>query len=195
MRTGCYPGSFNPPTVAHLAVASAARRACGLDRIDLVVSRVALGKESVAVPALADRLAVLGALVARVDWLGLVVSDSQLLVDLAAGYDVLVLGADKWEQVRDPVFYGGSEARRDAAVASLPPLAVAPRGPGGCLPEALPAGSVVLEVAGELGGVSSTGVRAGGRTEWMVPEAASFDRLSGAWSDPERYAAWVATAS
>ena len=192
MRVGCYPGSFNPPTVAHLAVASAARAACGLDRVDLVVSTVALGKASVVVPSFSDRLAVLGEVVAaRSDWLGLVVSDAQLLVDLSVGYDVLVVGADKWAQVLDPSFYGGSVARRDAAVGALPPVvAVAPRGSeGGGVPAGLPAGAVVLDVPPAASGVSSTGVRVDGRAEWMVPEAAAFDRLTGAWTDPARYAA------
>ncbi len=44
MRRGAYPGSFNPPTVAHLAIADAARRRLGLDRVDLIISRDALGK-------------------------------------------------------------------------------------------------------------------------------------------------------
>lgn len=188
-RVGCYPGSFNPPTVAHLAIASAAREACGLDRVDLVVSRVALAKESVVVPAFEHRLDVLRAVVAtRASWLGLVVSDAQLLVDLSAGYDVLVLGADKWAQVLDPAFYGGSPARRDEAVAALPALAVAPR-PGGA---PLPVGATVLRVPDEHGEVSSTGVREARRVEWMVDEAAAFDAQTGAWTDPARYEAWRA---
>src|SRR5204863_4471919 len=43
--TGVYPGSFDPLTVAHLAIAEAAARAARLDRIDLALSNVALGKE------------------------------------------------------------------------------------------------------------------------------------------------------
>jgi hypothetical protein len=39
--------------------------------------------------------------------------------------------------------------------------------------------------------VSATSVRAG-RREWMVPEAAAFDERTGAWSDPGRYARWIA---
>ena len=184
---GCYPGSFNPPTVAHLAVAEAAVAACGLARVDLVVSRVALGKDVVTVPSFTDRVGVLSSVVAaRASWLGLVVSDAQLLVDLAAGYDVLVLGSDKWPQVVDPTFYGGSAARRDAAVAALPPLAVAVR-PGFEAPADLPASAVVFELPDEVGPASSTGVRVDGRVEWMVEEAAAFDRSTGAWTDPGRY--------
>ena len=189
-RVGCYPGSFNPPTVAHLAVASAAVGTCELDRVDLVVSRVALAKESVDTPAFSDRVAVLEAMVASRPWLGVVVTEAQLLVDVAAGYDVLVLGADKWAQVLDASFYGGSAASRDAAVDALPPLAVAPRGG---VPDGLPASAVVLDVGAAVGAVSSTAVRVDGRVEWMVEEAASFDALSGAWTDPSRYATWVRT--
>ena len=176
MAVGCYPGSFNPPTVAHLAVAEAALRSCHLERVDLVVSRVALGKEDVVVPPFDERVRVLRQVVAnRAAWLGLVVSDHQLLVDVAAGYDVLVLGADKWHQVLDPRFYGGSATARDAAVAALPHVAVAPR--PGHDHVAAPVGATVLEVDERVRDASSTAVRAG-RTEWMVDEAAA----SGLWS-------------
>jgi hypothetical protein len=175
VRTGCYPGSFNPPTLAHLAIAAQARRAGALDRLDLVVSRVALAKEHVVVPAFDDRIAVLReVVVARSAWLGLVVTDHQLLVDVARGYDLLVLGADKWAQVLDPSFYGGSEAARDAAVAALPPVAVAPR-PGHEHVD-VPAGALVLDLPADLRPASSTAVRQG-RHEWMAPEAAA----SGLW--------------
>ena len=78
-RIGCYPGSFNPPTVAHLAVAEAALDVGNLDRIDLVVSRVALGKEGRALPTLDDRLSVLRDVAATRPWLGVVVSHHQLI--------------------------------------------------------------------------------------------------------------------
>ena len=38
--------------------------------------------------------------------------------------------------------------------------------------------------------VSSTGARSG-RREWMAPEALAFDDQSGAWTDPNRYDAWL----
>lgn len=178
MRRGCFPGSFNPPTRAHLAIAEAARLACALDRVDLVVSRVALGKESVVTPPFAERVTVLRSMVAaRSPRLGLVVTDAQLLVDLAAGYDVLVLGADKWDQVLDPTFYGGSIEARDAAVAALPPVAVVPR--PGHEHVAPPAGAIELQLPPDLRAVSSTAARAG-RTEWMADEAAA----SGLWPSP-----------
>lgn len=172
---GCFPGSFNPPTLAHLAIARSAVEACGLSRVDLVVSRVALAKEHVVHPPFEDRVAVLRDVVAaRSGWLGLVVSDAQLLVDLSAGYDVLVLGADKWDQVLDVRFYGGSVSARDAALAVLPPVAVVPR--PGHEHVAPPAGAVLLQLPAPLAAASSTAARAD-RPDWMAPEAAA----SGLW--------------
>lgn len=184
-RIGAYPGSFNPLTVAHLAIAEAARDQCHLDRVDLVVSRVALAKEHVRLPTLEHRLAVLERAAAVRPWLGLVVSDAQLVADLAEGYDVVVLGADKWAQVRDARFYGGSPSRRDQVLARLPPVAVVPRPPQSVAEP----GTLMLVVEGTMG-VSSTGARSG-RTAWMATEAAAFDAESGAWTDPGRYRHWL----
>jgi hypothetical protein len=179
-RVGCYPGSFNPPTIAHLAIAEAAYRQCGLDRLDLVVSRVALGKEAPSGPRFEDRIAVLETIARSRSWLGVRVSDAQLLVDLAAGYDVLVLGADKWAQVVDPEWYGGSIEARDEALARLPEVVVAPRPPW-----PVPAGRGLLLDDVHLA-VSATGARTV-EPGWMAAEAAAFDARSGAWTDPERY--------
>ena len=180
MAIAAYPGSFNPPTVAHLAIARAVYDRYGLERVDLVVSRVALGKEDVTVPRFADRIAVLEAMVATRPWLGLSVTDGRLIADMVSGYDRVVLGADKWAQVRDPAWYGGSEGERDAAVARLPPVVVVPR-PDYPYPD-----TEVLAIGGDLAGVSSTAARAGS-VEWMAPEAAALDSRTGAWTDPERY--------
>jgi hypothetical protein len=185
---GVYPGSFNPPTIAHLAIARAARDLAGLSRIDLAVSRVALGKPEPDQPTFADRVTILRAVVDARPWLGLVIADAQLIADIAIGYDAVVLGADKWAQVIDPVWYGGSETARDAAVAGLPRVLVAPRAP--LFP--LAGQSVeVLDVTDHHAAVSSTGARSCHR-EWMAPEAAAFDTETGAWTDPERYARGLA---
>ena len=181
-RRAAFPGSFNPLTVGHLAVAEAARAQCALDMVDLIVSRVALAKEDVQWPRIDDRVAVLRAAAAPRPWLGVVVTDHQLIAEVAEGYDVVVMGADKWAQILDPAFYSGSIEARDAAVARLPTVAIAPRPPFD-----VPGGVVVLDVSHDA---SSTAVR-DGRTDWMAPEAAEFDRVSGAWSDPERYDAWL----
>jgi hypothetical protein len=173
-RVGCYPGSFNPPTVAHLAVAEAAVRQAGLDRVDLVLSRVALGKETVIAPTVDERRAVLEAVAATRPWLGVAVTAERLIADVAAGYDAVVMGTDKWMQVLDPAWYGGSVAARDAALARLPRVLVAPRS------GARPAGVELLALAEEHDGVSASAVRAGHdhARGWLLPEAAA----SGLWS-------------
>ncbi|MYB08403.1 MAG: hypothetical protein F4Y28_00310 [Acidimicrobiia bacterium] len=180
-RFGVYPGSFNPPTIGHVAIAQAARDQRGLFRVDLVVSRVALGKDLTDWPAFEDRVTVLEASVADIDGLEVVVTDHQLLVDIAQGYDVVIMGADKWAQVQDPAFYGNSVEARDQAVNSLSQLelAIAPRPPFD-----VPADSQ-LNTGPEIVPVSSTGVRQG-RLEWMTAAARAFDDATGAWSDPDR---------
>ncbi len=175
-RVGCYPGSFNPPTVAHLAVAEAALRQGGLDRVDLVISRLALGKEELAMPTVEQRAAVLDAVAASRPWLGVVVSDARLIVDATPGYDAVVMGADKWGQVNDPAWYGGSVEARDAAVARLPRVLVAPRA------GEHPGDVELLDLPTDLHHVSATAVRAGHdeARRWLLPEAAA----SGLWVSP-----------
>ncbi len=158
---GCYPGSFNPATIAHVAVAEAAWQQCQLERVDLVLSRVALGKEATDGPSVDDRADALRQLLANRPWIGVVVTDSQLLVEVAHGYDILVMGADKWAQITQDRWYL-SAAQRDAALAGLPPIAMAPRPP-----HIIPAHAVELEISRQLWGVSSTGVRSG-RNEWKA---------------------------
>jgi hypothetical protein len=187
VRVAAYPGTFDPPTVAHLAIAEAALHQGGLDAVELVVSLEPLGKAP-AVPTLADRLAVLSDVCASRPWLSVAVSDARLIVDVCAGYDCVVMGADKWLQVVDPAWYDGSVTARDAAVASLPPVLLAVRD-GSDLGSPLPDGVSLLSVPSTHGPVSSSLVRAGGRGQWMLPEAAAFDASTGAWTDPSRYLA------
>jgi nicotinate-nucleotide adenylyltransferase len=186
-RVGVYPGSFNPPTVAHLAIAEAAVSAGRLDRVDLVVSRQPLGKDPVTVPSLDDRMALLGRMAARHPHLGVVLSPARLLVDIAEGADAVVLGADKWAQVVDPSWYDDDPGARDAAVARLPLVLVAPRPPVP-LPAPVPDRIVILDLPPQHLEVSSTAARAG-RREWMAEEAAAFDAETGAWSRPADYRA------
>lgn len=162
-RTGAYPGTFNPPTVAHLAIAEAARAACRLDRVDLVLSLDPIGKAGVR-PTVEERAEVLRSVAGTRPWLGVAVTEHRLLADIAEGYDVLVLGADKWAQVLDVAYYDGPE-HRDECLARLPHLAVAPR-VGGPLPE----GCTVLAV--DAHHVSSSAARAGA-VELMLAEAVS----------------------
>ncbi len=177
MRVGAYPGTFNPPTIAHLAIAEAARRHGALDRLDLVVSTVPLGKVPGG-PPIEVRVAVLEAVSAARPWLGVRVTDRQLISEVAAGYDAVVVGVDKWEQIVDPAWYGGSVLARDEAVARLPRVLMVARPPNP-LPD-LPPGSLLLAIGAEYDGVSSSAARAG-RRDFMVAEAAAHDDLTGAW--------------
>lgn len=169
---GAYPGSFDPPTVAHLAVACAAVAHAGLDRLDLVLSRTALGKQDRSACPVEDRLTVLQSVAATRPWLGVRVTDHQLLADIADGYDVVVMGADKWAQVLDPAWYSSSAAR-DEAVARLPRVLVAPRAGD------RPSGVELLTLPEHLTDVSSSAVRAG-RRSWLLPEAEALAASIGA---------------
>lgn len=195
MLIAAYPGSFDPPTVAHLAVAEAARDQLPVDRVDLVISIDPLGKDPDRQVRVADRLAVITAMVEARPWLGVATSEHRLIVDVAAGYDAVVMGADKWAQVLDPAWYGHSTDARDRALAALPKVGVAPRGgdphAGGAvvgIPHSLQV--IELDLHPSHRSVSATSVRSG-RHEWMVREAAAFAASSGAWADPDRYARWV----
>jgi hypothetical protein len=186
MRVGAYPGTFDPPTVAHLAIAEAAWRQGGLDQVELVLSRSPLGKDP-AVPSFEDRVHVLEMVAASRPWLGVAVTDKRLIADVAAGYDAVIMGTDKWMQVCDPAWYGGSPEARDAAVAGLPRLLIVDR-PGLHSVPARPDRAFPLIVDEGYAEVSSSQARAG-RRDWMAPEAAAFDEATGAWSEPDRYQA------
>jgi Cytidylyltransferase-like len=189
LRVGAYPGTFDPPTVAHLAIAEGAIAQGRLDRIDLIVSTLPLGKEPT-IPTLADRIEVLEKVASTRPWLGVTVTDLRLIADIAVGYDSVVVGADKWLQMIDPAWYD-TVGKRDAAIEALPAVLVVPRPPTEIPPlppvgPGPPAGIAVLDLGDAHALVSSTAVRAG-RLEWMLEEAAAFDAATGAWTDRDRY--------
>jgi len=155
MIRGVYPGSFDPLTVAHLAIAEAAQRAADLDRIDLTLSRVALGKEDRAHSSVEARATAIRRAARTRPWLAVTITDAQLIAEIATGYDVVVMGADKWAQVRDPAWYGDDAHARDRALAALPRVLVAPR-PGFDV-----VGAEVLDIDPEHAHVSSTRARSG----------------------------------
>jgi hypothetical protein len=164
VRRGVFPGSFDPLTTAHLAIADAAVDALGLHELHLVLSRVALVKEHGGHASIEQRLEAIEAARRARPFLRGAVTDAQLIADIAAGFDACVVGADKWHQLHDVTFYGESVAARDAALARLPLLAVAPR--SGVEPPASEE-VVVLDIDPAFHVISSTGVRAG-REEWRA---------------------------
>ena len=174
-RAGVYPGSFDPPTIAHLAIAVMARRAAELDRVDLVVSRQALAKESADNAPFDLRLQVIEASIAHASWMRVVVTDDQLIADIAEGYDAVILGSDKWAQVVDPSFYD-DEAARDAALARLPQV-VGPNRPD---TPPLPESAMLLELPARLQTVSSSAARTT-NSEWMTPPARKTAEAQSIW--------------
>lgn len=175
-RVGVYPGSFDPPTIAHLGIAVMARRSANLDRVDLAVSRSALGKPDANHVDFDLRVQVIEASIAHADWMQVVVTDDQLVADIADGYDVVILGGDKWAQIIDPVFYDNDTDARDAAVARLPHV-VGPDRPGS---PPLPDTATRLELPARLQAVSSTKARTT-NPEFMTPPARKTAAAQGLW--------------
>jgi hypothetical protein len=148
------------------------------------ISWTALAKETVDHPVFEHRLEVLHQVAADVPWLEIVVTEAQLLVEIAEGFDLVIMGADKWMQINEAHWYGSEDAR-DAAIAALPDLAIAPRPPHDVPPELL------LHTEELHHDVSSSKARAG-ELDLMLPPARSFAERSGAWLDPVSYDRWVA---
>ncbi|MGZ0228835.1 MAG: hypothetical protein ACKVKO_02570 [Acidimicrobiales bacterium] len=166
LRRGVYPGSFNPPTIAHMAIAEAAREQRSLDQIVFAISSVALAKPTSGVPDVDVRARWVRDAVAHWPWAKVEIVAAQLLVDIAAGFDVVIMGEDKWEQINDPQFYGHSDSGRDAALARLPELAIAPRRNHAEDQSTLP-DRTAIQVDSWTADVSSTAVRQGS-FEWRA---------------------------
>jgi hypothetical protein len=174
-RVGVYPGSFDPPTIAHVHVAERAISRLGLARVDFTISTTTLGKDDSRLSPIEDRVAELVAISEGHPALAVRTTADGLLVDIAEGYDVVILGADKWAQVLDPAWYGGV-SERDTALRRLPLVALAPRPPfplPGDDPSAEPPVGVevvVIDTDPDHHPVSATGVREG-RAEWRARPA------------------------
>jgi hypothetical protein len=169
LRRAVYPGSFNPPTIAHLELSAVVRDQRNVDVVVWTLSRRTLGKDQEARPTIDERAAVLRTIAARFDWLEVEITEDQLLTDIGRGFDVIVMGADKWKQIQSLEWYRDVD-ERDAALASLPEIAVGPRPPHRAPPQHL------VDLSG-VEHVSSTAARAGNQ-HLMLPEA----RASRLWT-------------
>ncbi|HJM28155.1 MAG: hypothetical protein QF596_06175 [Acidimicrobiales bacterium] len=173
MTTAIYPGSFNPPTIGHLEIVQSAVRSLSLTQIDLTISEVALGKESIKGPSLEERVSVVQESLSSIPEAQVVRTSKQLIADIAEGYDVVVLGADKWAQLQDLAFYEDEAHMRDC-LRRLPKLAVAPRN-NIPVPE-----EILLEVSEGIAPISSSEVRQG-KFEWMTKEAKEYGQANSFW--------------
>ncbi|HUW01044.1 MAG TPA: hypothetical protein VMW08_01705 [Acidimicrobiales bacterium] len=159
------PGSFDPLTIAHITMADAARAhlgGLGEVRVDLAMSVEPLGKDAERQQPVATRHAHIAARTAHLDWIGVTVREERLVVELAAGYDRVIVGADKWRQLHDPRYYPDEDALAEAMQRLCP--AVVFRRPGHEV-RSLRRLDSVLDLPVGVRAVSSTGVR-GGRNEW-----------------------------
>ncbi len=171
----------------------------GLARVDLTVSRAALGKEHIDHPRFDHRIAVLRESVIGEAGLAVAVTDKRLVAEIADGYDVLVLGADKWRQILEPDWYEGGEIGRDVALASLPTVVVFHRlgepDPNERRPVGVDVDLILIEHDDDgHHEVSSTRAR-DGDLHLMTEAARRFAHRTGAWIDVEAYNRWASGGS
>ena len=177
-RVAVFTGSFNPLTLAHVAVADVARTTLSLDTLIWALSRVTVDKERVARAMLLDRIAQVLLFTAREGCgdqvallnAGLYVDQARTLRRVLAPHTTLyfVVGFDKIEQILDPRYY----ADRDASLTelfALCELSVSPRAGSDiramkalvAQPENRPYAGWIhhLPVSARVAGISSTLVR------------------------------------
>ncbi len=218
-RLGLLPGSFNPPTRAHLALAIAALAAGEADAALLTLSTHTVEKERIVGAMLEDRLLLLDLLRRAEPRLGVLLVNRGLYVEQAelarsrfSGVSrvVFLVGFDKIVQIFDPRYYDERDAQLDRLF-GLAEIIVAPRGESGSAelrallarPENARFRQAVrpLELLDDLRGVASSQVRAataaGTAVGDDVPEAVRlFVEETGAYGasseDRSRYAARIA---
>ncbi len=127
-RVGVLPGSFNPPTVAHLELARAARRRFELDTVAFSLGSVIVDKERVEGLCREDRLLLLALLTADDVRAAAVVVNRGLYSEQAPafracfGHDAdlwFIVGMDKVLQIFDPRYYEDRDAALDTLFAQV----------------------------------------------------------------------------
>jgi Cytidylyltransferase-like len=157
-----YPGSFNPPTVAHVAIAEAALLQPGIVTVTFALSQNPINKAHLSDTS--GRAATLRGALTEYPRFLVEVTGQRLIADIAEGYDLVIVGADKWQQMQDVQYYDFDPSARDAALARLPAVAVVPRS-GIEVPE-----SARLGIDEAYRDVSSSEVRAG-NLQWLLKSA------------------------
>ena len=204
-----FPGSFNPPTKAHLAMLRDARRferLHGDGQVYAAVSKRTTDKENVERPLLVDRIVLLETVIRHhAPGAGIMLFNRGLYVEQAEAIRAafpevtalfFLLGFDKIVQIFDPRYY----TDRDAALRELFSLAevlVAPRGTSGAreLGELLDqpanrqfAGHVhLLPLSEEYRAISSTHIRRDFEAHHgdVPPEVGRYIRETHAYDQPE----------
>jgi nicotinic acid mononucleotide adenylyltransferase len=160
---GLLPGTFNPFTRAHAALAVAGHRA-GLRPVVLAMAPVSLAKEGLERAHPVDRLDWVAAWARRHPWALVAAASHPLLVDMAealgaatGGEVALLLGADKAAQLVEPHWYDDPAAAMDR-LGRAATLLVAERAEHRA--PALPVRSAPLPTAAWVPGRSATQARA-----------------------------------
>lgn len=113
-RVGILPGSFNPPTSAHVELARAARQRFRLDCVVFSLSSVIVDKERAGGLCEEDRLLLLDLIAQGRDGLGSAVTNRGLYSDQVLGFRALlgrktsiyfIVGMDKVLQIFDAKYY------------------------------------------------------------------------------------------
>lgn len=207
-----FPGSFNPPTTAHLAMLRQAHefgRAHGGIGVYAAMSKHTTDKEAVERPLLVDRILLLDIVLHNhVPHTGILLFNRGLYVEQAEAiraqfHEVkqlyFLLGFDKIVQIFDPHYYED----RDKALRELFALAeilVAPRAGAGhaelsallAQPENTPFAAHVhaLPLDASYRDISSSRIREGmaAHEQDVPPEVLRFIRETGAYAPPQRLA-------
>lgn len=123
-RVGILPGSFNPPTSAHLDLCLAARNHFKLDYVVFSLSSVIIDKERTEGLCQEDRLLLLSLLAQSHDWMAVAAANRGLYSEQVLGFRELfgkgvqlffIVGMDKVIQIFDAQYY----TDRDAALKTL----------------------------------------------------------------------------
>jgi nicotinamide-nucleotide adenylyltransferase len=204
---GLLPGSFNPPTLAHLGLAQAAIERGAAEVGLLTLSTHTVDKERITGAILEDRLLLLEQLCSRDPRLGVLLVNRGLyfeqaeLVRLALPHVdrvVFLLGFDKIVQIFDARYYADREAALERLF-SLADIVVAPRGAAGSeevealldRPENRRFRHAVrpLDLPRYLRHVSSSDARAragtGGSLDQLPPTVRVFVEVSGAYDESD----------